>query len=118
MFLSDYLGARGVDVDGVEFFISPLSTNWPHVSADGRTLVVGGQYLGVGHVFRITLPAPCDADFDRDGSAGTTGDIAAFFSCLRGACSHCASADFNGDGDFGTDQDIEAFFRVLAGGSC
>jgi hypothetical protein len=35
----------------------------------------------------LTLPQPClDADFDRDGDAGTDQDIEAFFRVIGGAC--------------------------------
>jgi hypothetical protein len=67
----------------------------------------------------IITPAPCSADFNGDGDAGTDADIEAFFKCLAGSCcTTCGSADFDNDGDSGTDKDIESFFSVLAGGPC
>ena len=85
----------------------------------------GGGWQGGGDEswaidkLRISVLAPCSADFDGDGDIGTDADIEAFFACLGGTCcATCQSADFDGDGDVGTDADIEAFFRVLAGGSC
>ena len=71
---------------------------------------------------RVYAPHTCgSADFDGDGSVGTSADIEAFFACLAGNCCLTCDprgADFDGDGAAGTDADIEAFFRVLAGGAC
>jgi hypothetical protein len=85
----------------------------------GGTFTAGGTCTGAGSCNNGHFCG--SVDFNCDGDLGTDSDIAAFFSCLAGACPAlpCIStADFNGDGDLGTDSDIEAFFRVLGGGSC